>query len=241
MTDRDGLAASAMIANRRHFMLAGGGALAGIGALAFLGEAAAAAPGTAAGVNRIGFAGGTGGEWRVRSQTTLTGDPLPAVAGLTVQLNAVPAVPGAMWTLDGVLSNLRYTTSQEIAKLRRVQAPLARPEATYASLIPIRKKQAWWDLPQDERRAIFEERSGHTSIGLRFLPQIARRLHHSRDIGQPFDFLTWFEYAPQHEPLFEQLLVELRASEEWTYVDREIDIRLVRNAPAQAVGAKTEL
>jgi hypothetical protein len=242
MTDRDGLVARAMIANRRHFMLAGGSALAGIGALGFSGDAAAAAPAAAAGgVSRIGFAGGAGGEWRVRSQTTLTGESLPKVAGLTVQLNAVPAVPGAVWTLDGVISNLRYTTNQEVAELRRAQAPLARPEAIYASLIPIRKKQAWWDLPQDDRRAIFEERSGHTSIGLRFLPQIARRLHHSRDIGQPFDFLTWFEYAPQHEALFEQLLVELRASEEWTYVDREIDIRLVRSAPAQAVGAKTDL
>ena len=45
---------------------------------------------------------------------------------------------------------------------------------------------------------------------------------------EPFDFLTWFEYAPEHEVAFEKLLAQLRASEEWSYVDREIDIRLIK-------------
>jgi hypothetical protein len=47
---------------------------------------------------------------------------------------------------------------------------------------------------------------------------VTRRLHHCRDLGEhePFDFLTWFEFA------------ELRASEEWKYVDREVVIRLAR-------------
>jgi hypothetical protein len=35
-------------------------------------------------------------------------------------------------------------------------------------------------------------------------------------------------YAPEHERDFDALLAELRASEEWTYVEREIDIRLVQ-------------
>jgi hypothetical protein len=58
---------------------------------------------------------------------------------------------------------------------------------------------------------------------------VARRLHHCRDLGEsePFDFLTWFEYSPSDEPGFNRLLAELRASVEWKYVDREIDIRLV--------------
>ena len=85
-----------------------------------------------------------------------------------------------------------------------------------------------WDLAQDGRRRIFEDVSRHTSIGLRYLPEIARRLHHSRDLGKPFDFITWFDYAPEHERDFDALLAELRASEEWTYVEREIDIRLVQ-------------
>lgn len=80
------------------------------------------------------------------------------------------------------------------------------------------------------RRKIFEEQSSHVKIGLRYLPAVARRLHHCRDLGEnePFDFLTWFEYAPADEAAFDQLASALRSSVEWEYVDREIDIRLLR-------------
>ncbi|HFF8541291.1 TPA: chlorite dismutase family protein, partial [Raoultella ornithinolytica] len=109
------------------------------------------------------------------------------------------------------------------------QPSLGRAEATCAALIPIRKNPSWWGLAQDERRKIFEEQSRHIHIGLQYLPAVARRLHHCRDLGEsePFDFLTWFEYSPSDEPGFNRLLAELRASVEWKYVDREIDIRLV--------------
>jgi hypothetical protein len=87
-------------------------------------------------------------------------------------------------------------------------------------------------LTQDERRAVFEEQSQHMRIGMKYLPPIARRLHHCRDLAEPeaFDFLTWFEYDPTHERAFDQLLVELRGSEEWKYVDHDVDIRLVTSA-----------
>ena len=77
--------------------------------------------------------------------------------------------------------------------------------------------------------SIFEEESHHIAIGLEYLPAIARRLHHSRELGEPFDFLTWFEYAPEYMDAFEQLVLRLRDTKEWKYVDREIDIRLVRS------------
>jgi chlorite dismutase len=112
--------------------------------------------------------------------------------------------------------------------LENIQANLDRPEATCAALIPIRKTAAWWELAQDERRKIFEGQSRHTATGLKYLPAIARRLYHCRDIGEPFDFLTWFEYAPYHSDVFEELVNTLRKTEEWRYVDREIDIRLIR-------------
>jgi len=73
-----------------------------------------------------------------------------------------------------------------------------RTYATRAALIPIRKSEAWWALAQDERRAIFEEQSKHIAIGMEYLPPVARRLHHCRELGEAFDFLTWFEYAPEH-------------------------------------------
>ena len=63
---------------------------------------------------------------------------------------------------------------------------------------------------------------------MRFLPAIARQLYHSRDLGEPFDFLTWFEFAPAHASLFEELVGMLRQTEEWSYVEREVDVRVVK-------------
>lgn len=150
------------------------------------------------------------------------------------QKNDIASLPLASadinWRLRGAISNLRYTTRDEVAILRSLQASLNRPSATCAALIPIKKTQGWWDLAQDERRAIFEEDSQHTTIGLRYLPAIARRLHHSRDLGEPFDFLTWFEFAPEHQANFEALLRDLRSTREWAFVEREVDIRLSLSA-----------
>lgn len=83
-------------------------------------------------------------------------------------------------------------------------------------------------MTQDERRYIMEAQSRHISTGLKYLPAIARRLYHCRDISnsEPFDFLTWFEFEPTNELAFDELLTFLRASEEWKYVVREVDVRL---------------
>ena len=37
---------------------------------------------------------------------------------------------------------------------------------------------------------------------------------------------TWFEYAPDYEAAFDDLLTRLRATPEWAFVEREVDIRL---------------
>jgi chlorite dismutase len=177
------------------------------------------------------FVGGSSGHWRVRSQLPFIGPALPAVSCIEVTDGNASAPVGA-WSLRGITSNDRYVVRTEKQELASKQQSLGRPEATYAALIPIRKTGAWWALTQDERRTIFEEQSRHIRIGMQYLPAIARRLHHCRDLAEPeaFDFLTWFEYAPAHESAFDELLVELRASKEWRYVDREVDIRLVSQA-----------
>jgi chlorite dismutase len=118
-------------------------------------------------------------------------------------------------------------TDSEFDALGAKQEMLLRPQATRAALIPIRKAAAWWDLAQNERRAIFEEQSRHIGIGM-YLPAVAIRLHHSRELGEPFDFLTWFEYAPEHADAFEDMVRRLRSTAEWRYVEREVDIRLSR-------------
>ncbi len=177
------------------------------------------------------FIGGAAGEWCIVRQEAITGDPLPPASRISMIGDSMDSAPGdASWCLRGVTSNERYVTANEKAQLAVKQQGLNRPDSVCAALIPIRKTARWWSLPQDERRGIFEEHSHHIHIGLKYLPAIARRLHHCRDLGapEPFDFLTWFEYAPVDADAFDDLVAELRASEEWRYVDREVDIRLTR-------------
>jgi hypothetical protein len=180
------------------------------------------------------FIGGVTGAWRVMTMTTVVGAPLPNVTHLDIITGPAPErLDGAEWVLQGLTSNERYVTRSEKDQLIARQPALGRPEATCAALIPIRKTAAWWGLAQDERRNIFEASSKHVATGLRYLPAVARRLHHCRDLGEnePFDFLTWFEYGPSDSPAFDELVAELRASEEWRYVDREIDIRVLLDGP----------
>src|SRR5262249_36835869 len=132
------------------------------------------------------------------------------------------------WNLRGVTSHERYATRDEKSQLVVRQPEIGRPEATAAAFIPIRKSAAWWALTQDERRAVFEESSAHIRIGLDFLPAVARRLHHCRDLAEdsPFDFLTWFEFAPGDGVAFDDLLRRLRDTPEWRFVEREVELRL---------------
>ena len=134
----------------------------------------------------------------------------------------------ALWFLRGVTSNERYISRVEHDALVSRQEPLGRPQSTRAALIPIKKSEDWWELTQDERRRVFEETSHHVAVGLEYLPAVARRLLHGRELGEQFDFMTWFEFAPASAAGFEQLVQRLRATEEWNYVEREIDIRLAR-------------
>lgn len=124
----------------------------------------------------------------------------------------------------------RYVTRLERERLVSLQAGLGRASARHGALIPIRKNPAWWALTQEERRAIFEDRSQHIAVGLRALPQVARRLHHCRDLAEPqgFDFLTWFDFDPRDAGIFDEMLGALRRTEEWSYVDREVEIRVER-------------
>lgn len=177
--------------------------------------------------NKFSFLGGDEGEWRVTSMSAFRGEPLESVSHLHIVNGQISSL-NCRWVLEGLTSNTRYATRAEAEVLAAIQPPLGRAEATCAALIPIKKSAAWWALAQDERRAIFEEASHHNAIGLEYLPAIARRLHHCRDIGGEFDFLTWFEFALQHAAQFAELVARLRERPEWEYVEREVDVRLER-------------
>ena len=166
---------------------------------------------------------GADGPWVVEGVRAICGDGVAAAARLQrIEGPAHVADDSATWILHGVRSNERYVERAEKTRLGAVQEGLDRPHSLCAALIPIRKSDAWWDLPQDERRALFETRSRHIAIGADYLPAIARRLYHCRDLG------GWFEFKEADTPAFEDLLARLRATEEWRYVDREVELRLRR-------------
>jgi len=182
------------------------------------------------------FVGGARGEWTVEHMEGVRGAPLPTVERVAILANADTMPPQESWVLRGVASYERYVTRTERAVLEANQPALGRATAACAALIPVSKTAEWWALPQDERRAVLEDRSHHIRTGVRYLPAVARRLYQSRDLGEPFDFLTWFEYAPADSAAFEELVQILRATEEWRYVEREVDIRL-RRAGGPVAGA----
>ena len=180
----------------------------------------------------VSFAGGGVGSWAVSRLVAVAGTSLELVSHLEVIEGDADPISDARpaWVLRGVTSNERYVSRVERDALFAKQESLGRLKSTRAALIPITKSEAWWELAQDERREIFEDSSRHVAIGLEYVPAVARRLHHGRDLGEPFDFLTWFEFAPKDADAFEQLVGRLRETAEWAYVAREIDIRLIRES-----------
>jgi hypothetical protein len=174
------------------------------------------------------FQAGSAGLWAIRDINAIKGASLPMAERL--HIGDGDETPLGSWVLRGVRSNARYTTTEEKEQLEARQESLGRSDSTMGVLIPIKKTEEWWLMCQDQRRTIFEEQSKHTSVGLKYLPAIARRLYHCRDLSsvEPFDFLTWFEFRPEHERNFDDLLLHLRTSREWDFVEREVDIRLVR-------------
>ncbi len=177
------------------------------------------------------FIGSHEGPWQITETRAIKGESLPAAERLIYTPGSfTPSSSEAAWVLHGATSNERYVTRPEKEELLSKQPALGRSEANCAVLIPIKKNAQWWALTQDERRKIFEEQSHHNQIGMEYLPAIARRLHHCRDLSEiePFDFLTWFEFAEEDTAEFDKLLTRLRGTEEWQYVEREVEIRVRR-------------
>jgi hypothetical protein len=188
--------------------------------------------GTHANPRATTFVGGRAGNLVVVSQTTISGQPIARVEAVDMRAGIVADLPAdAAWVLHGVGTNDRYTTRAEKTELTSKQVPIGRPEATSAALILLRKRAEWWALTQDERRGILEEDSHHIAIGMRYLPAVARRLLHCRDLDYeaPFDFIGFLDFAPEHGTAFDEMLDQLRATKEWSFMDREIDIRLTKD------------
>ncbi len=175
--------------------------------------------------------GGAQSEWVVTSQHTISGECWPTVERVSMIPGSANGIrSNSVWELSGVTTNDRYTTRFEKEQLVAKQAPVGRSESTRAALLLLRKSVEWWALSQDERRHILEEESHHIAIGSEYLPAVSRRLMHCRDLANnaPFDFLGFLDFTPHDETAFDELLTRLRATQEWRFIDREIDLRLAR-------------
>ncbi len=175
--------------------------------------------------NITAFRGGDHGPWQVVAHHCLSGPAIPRFARLRIG-PAMAEAAGTVWQARGFNSNLRYTTAHERGELLSSVAPAGR-HSRCAVLIPMSKSPAWWAMAQDERLAIYA-RGRHMRIGMTVLPAVARSLYHGRDLGEAFDFLTWFEFDAEAEPAFDAMLGQLRASVEWDYVCAESELRLRR-------------
>lgn len=176
----------------------------------------------------ISFVGSNEGLWKVSKIETREGEALPTVKTIDIHKKNIETDLNEGWVLKAFISNLRYTNREEKTELDKNSKPLGQPEYDRAAFIPLKKSDEWWSLTQDERRKIFEEDSKHIQVSSKYLAYVSRQLHHSRDLGQPFDFLTWFEYSSAHEEQFEELCYTLRKAEEWKYVIRDIDFRMYK-------------
>jgi hypothetical protein len=116
----------------------------------------------------VTFVAGPDGEWRIGRLAAVIGEALPPAARLSIFEDPAIAHRG-LWQLRGVASHARYSTTAELALLAARSPPLGRADASCAALIPIRKSEAWWSLGQDERRAIFEDRSAHIARSMKHL------------------------------------------------------------------------
>jgi len=152
------------------------------------------------------------------------------------RVNEYKAADGSTWRriesetffesgLRGVVQHLHYTTQDERTGLTaRSRAELG--SGATAVLIPIRKSAEWWAMAHDQRGEHFHKK--HTPIGAPYVERVFRKLYHARYLGSPYDFLTYFEFQPADADYFRQLLAELRATEEWKYVEEEYEVWLTK-------------
>ncbi|MBI4905791.1 MAG: chlorite dismutase family protein [Acidobacteria bacterium] len=178
--------------------------------------------------------------YRIDSVQAITGmlEPLP-LAGwplIRVEGSAPREAPDGVAAYYGVTQHVQYTTAEQAAALAKSRGEYgASGESIRAVMIPIRKTEAWWGLPHDERQAHFREgeRPGHTRIGEPYVDRVFRRLYHSRYLGRKvtYDFLTYFEFERKDEAAFRELLRNLRdagGNPEWRHVDMECEIWMTK-------------
>ncbi len=173
------------------------------------------------------FIAGDRGSWEVVSMRTTIGASLESAPFLDVRNEYVMKLPvDFRWLLRGVSSKSKGLRPSD-GEVMIPRPQLGRKGACCAAFMPVKRSRDWWSLTDGERREICG-RSRDADLRGNPTGMVASRFHHSRELGEPFDFLMWFEYSPGDAALIDEVIASIRESEEWRYVEREADVRLVR-------------
>ncbi len=161
----------------------------------------------------MAFVAGFEGLWLIEGMTAPLGEPLPPAARLSVVEGAAAEIAEGRWVLRGVVAG-------QGEDARADQLPLGRADARCAALLAVRMSPSWWERAEEDRRAL--------SATIEHGPAISRRIHRALERDEPFDVLTWFEFPPDQQPEVNHMLAGLRESHEWPFVERAVEIRLIR-------------
>lgn len=141
---------------------------------------------------------------------------------------------GDVSSLDGALRTPRYTSPELYAHVNRaaVQRTSGRVMRN-AIILPMSKTAEWWEKDPLDRHSYFYPHvdpstgacaKGHARAAEAGISTIVRRLYHNPNGYQrpgEYDFVTYFECADEHLPVFERIcgaLRDVQQNPEWRYV-----------------------
>jgi hypothetical protein len=137
-------------------------------------------------------------------------------------------------SLDGAARVPQYTSAEMYSyAYRNAMARVSGRHQHNVIIIPMRKTEEWWQKSPLERHAYFyphcdpqtgAQVKGHAQSAEAGISRIFRRLYYNPDGNSrpdEFDFITYFECADAHLPLFEEICRRLRdvtLNPEWRFV-----------------------
>ena len=146
----------------------------------------------------------------------------------------IDARGGMVCVHHGVVKPRSYTSyAMTQFAYAHAQLPANGVKHPFGVVTPQRKIAEWWEMGWMRRESFFLPRydadgkmvaKGHALASAAGVPCITRRLvHHPRGYGlnDGYDFIGYFEFAAADEPVFREVMAELRDRDqnpEWNYV-----------------------
>ena len=137
---------------------------------------------------------------------------------------------GEVVSLDGAIRVPQYTSAALYAYAYKPAPPRTTGRTVRnAIIIPVNKKPEWWALDPLDRHAYFypsqNGHGGHARSVEAGITSVYKKIYHHPDghgIDGQFDFISYFECADEHLPVFDAICRNLRNVErnpEWKYVE----------------------